>query len=98
MNEWVAIFKEHNVIYGKVQTPMEVASDPQALANDFFAEVEHPGAGMIKLVTTPAEFTRNPASLYAPAPEIGQDTEMILLELGYSWDDIASLKDGGVIL
>ena len=98
MNEWVAIFKEHNVIYGKVQTPMEVAGDPQALANDFFAEVEHPGAGMIKLVTTPAEFTRNPASLYASAPEIGQDTEMILLELGYSWDDIAGLKDGGVIL
>jgi len=98
MDEWVTIFKEYNIIYGKVQTPMEVASDPQALANNFFAEVEHPGAGKIKLVTTPVEFTRYPASLYAPCPELGQDTEMILLELGYSWDDIAGLKDKGVIL
>ena len=98
MEEWITIFKKHNIIYGKVQTPMEVASDPQALANNFFAEVEHPGAGKIKLVTTPTEFTRNPASLYAPCPELGQHNEEILLELGYSWEDIARIKEKGVIL
>ncbi|MFC2069851.1 CaiB/BaiF CoA transferase family protein [Chloroflexota bacterium] len=98
MDEWVIIFKKHNIIYGKVQTPFEVTTDPQALANDFFAEVEHPSEGKLKLVTTPINFTRNPASLYTTCPEIGQDTEMILLELGYSWADIAGLKEKGVIL
>ena len=98
MEEWVTIFKKHNIIYGKVQTPMEVATDPQALANDFFQEVEHPAAGKIKLVTTPTEFTHYPASLRKCCPELGQDTEMILLELGYSWEDIAAFKEKGVIL
>jgi crotonobetainyl-CoA:carnitine CoA-transferase CaiB-like acyl-CoA transferase len=98
MEEWETRFRENNCIYGKVQTPREVVTDPQALANDFFAEVEYPGAGKIKLVTTPIKFSRNPASLRTPAPELGQHNEEILLELGYGWDDIALLKEQGVIL
>jgi len=98
MDEWIPIFKKHNVIYGKVQKPIEVSTDPQALANDFFAEVDHPSGRKLKLVTTPVNFTHNPASLYAPCPELGQHTEEILLELGYSWEDIAGFKEKGVIL
>ena len=93
-------FRENNCIYGKVQTPTEVITDPQALANDFFAEVEYPGAGKIKLVTTPIKFSRNPASSSAELPPLscGQHNEEILLELGYNWDDIGRLKEQGVIL
>jgi crotonobetainyl-CoA:carnitine CoA-transferase CaiB-like acyl-CoA transferase len=98
MAEWEACFKENNCIYGKVQTPMEVVADPQALANDFFVEVEHPGAGKIRLITTPVQFVNNPALLKATCPELGQHNEEILLELGYDWDDISQLKDQGVIL
>ena len=50
------------------------------------------------LVTTPINFYQNPASIRTPAPEIGQHTEEILLDLGYNWDDIARLKEQGVIL
>jgi crotonobetainyl-CoA:carnitine CoA-transferase CaiB-like acyl-CoA transferase len=98
MKEWEKHFRANNVIYGRVQTPVEVAADPQALANDFFVETEHPGAGKIKLVASPVKFYQNPASIRTPAPEIGQHNEEILLELGYSWDDIAQLKEQGVIL
>ena len=98
MEEWIPIFKKHNIIYGKVQKPIEVATDPQALANDFFGEVEHPGAGKIKLVNTPVNFRNHPRELYAPCPELGQHTEEILLELGYTWEDIAGMKEKGVIL
>ncbi|MFC1900825.1 CaiB/BaiF CoA transferase family protein [Chloroflexota bacterium] len=98
MEEWIPIFKKHDVIYGKVQKPIEVATDPQALANGFFGEVEHPGAGKIKLVNTPVNFRYHPRELYTSCPELGQDTEMILLELGYTWEDIAGLKEKGVIL
>ena len=55
---WTDIFKKNNVICGRVQTPAEVVSDPQALANDFFVEVDHPEAGKIKLVSTPVKFAR----------------------------------------
>ncbi|MBN2238422.1 MAG: CoA transferase [Dehalococcoidales bacterium] len=98
MADWEQRFKDNNCIYGRVQTPMEVINDPQALANDFFVDVEHPYAGNIKLITTPAQFSDNPATLRNTCPELGQHNEEILLELGYTWEDIAILKEQRVIL
>jgi crotonobetainyl-CoA:carnitine CoA-transferase CaiB-like acyl-CoA transferase len=98
MAEWEKRFRENKVIYGRVQTPMEVINDPQALANDFFVDVEFPGAGKKKLIASPVVFRQNPAMVKAPAPELGQHTEEILLELGYSWENIGQLKEQKVIL
>jgi crotonobetainyl-CoA:carnitine CoA-transferase CaiB-like acyl-CoA transferase len=97
MAEWEKRFRAYNVIYGRVQSPAEVTSDPQAIANNFFEDVEIPGAGIRKMVTTPVNFHDNPASIRFPAPEIGQHTEEILLELGYNWEEIARLKEQKVI-
>lgn len=97
-DEWEKSFREYDCIYGRVATPDEVTSDPQALANDFFPEVQHPAAGKMKVVATPVKFCQNPASVRSPAPETGQHTEEMLLDLGYSWEDIAQLKEQEVIL
>ena len=98
LDEWDVRLKEHGCIYGLVRTPEEVISDPQALANGFFAEIEHPLVGQTRMVTSPVKFRDTPASLRHTAPETGQHTEEVLLELGYDWDDITKLKDEGVIL
>ena len=92
-SDWRKRFKENNCICGLVQSPEEVVADAQALANDFFVEIDHPVAGRLKLVNTPVRFHQNPALPKGPAPQIGQHTEEILLELGYDWDDIVRLKD-----
>ena len=97
MEEWDQRFKENNCIYGHVQSPVEVINDPQALANNFFPDIDHPVAGKFKYVATPVTFQENPASVRTPAPELGQNTDEVLLDLGYSRDDIAKLKDEGVI-
>jgi len=94
---WERILKKNNCIYGRVASPMEVINDPQALANDFFADLHHPDIEM-RTVATPVKFCQNPASVRGPAPEIGQHTEEVLLGLGYGWEDIAQLKDQGAIL
>jgi crotonobetainyl-CoA:carnitine CoA-transferase CaiB-like acyl-CoA transferase len=86
------------VVYQRVQNPLEVVNDPQALANEFFTEIEHPSGRRIKLIASPAKFSRTPAVIKATAPEIGQHTEEVLLEMGYSWDDLTRLKDKEVIL
>ena len=98
IQEWERCLRAHDCIYGRVQTPLDVTSDPQALANDFFPAIDHPIGGQMRLVATPVNFGQNPASIRVPAPEIGQHTEEILLDLGYSWDDIARLKEQDVIL
>jgi len=98
LREWEERLREHKCIYARIQTPDEVINDPQAIANNFFAEIEHPVTGRTRLVTTPVRFPRNPASVKTAAPEVGQNTEEVLLGLGYTWDDIAQLKDKRVIL
>ncbi len=97
-DEWELLFRKNEVIYGRVQSPQEVIRDPQALANDFFVPLHHPEAPQVKVVMTPVKFIQNPASVNKAAPEIGQDTEEILLNLDYSWEDIAVLKEKNVIL
>jgi len=94
---WDKAFRENDLIYAKIQNPVEVAKDPQALAMEFFTTLPHPN-GSFPIIATPIKFTQNPAEVRTAAPEIGQDNELTLIELGYSWDDIAVLKEEGVIL
>ena len=98
MAEWEKLFKENDCIYGRVQSPLEVATDPQAIAAGFFADVDYSGVGKIKILTSPVLFDGEVAPITAPAPELGQHNEEILLELGYTWDDISGFKEGKVIL
>jgi crotonobetainyl-CoA:carnitine CoA-transferase CaiB-like acyl-CoA transferase len=98
LDEWEPRFREKKIIYGRVQTPTEVIRDPQALANGFFTEVDYGNLAKMSLVNPPVNFHQNPASIKGPAPELGQHTEEILLELGYNWDAIGKLKEDGAIL
>ena len=96
-DEWLSILKREGCISTPVQSPLEVSNDPQALANDYFIYADHPVWGKTKLVGFPWNFSETPATWRREAPEFGQHTEEVLLELGYNWDDIASLKAKAVI-
>jgi crotonobetainyl-CoA:carnitine CoA-transferase CaiB-like acyl-CoA transferase len=95
--EWFEIFEREGLIYTPVQTPTEVVNDPQAMANEYVTWFDHPVLGKTKMVGFPWDFSLTPASVRREAPELGQHTEEILLEMGYSWEDIAELKTEGVI-
>ena len=51
----------------------------------------------MRVVASPVDFDGTPWALRGPAPEFGQHTEEVLLELGYDWDGIIGLKDRGLI-
>ena len=95
--EWKGILTAAGLPWAPVASLPEVASDPQARANDFFAAYDHPTHGRIEIVANPMHLSKTPASVRRPAPEFGQHTEEVLLEYGYSWEDIASFKEQGVI-
>ena len=95
--EWFKIFEREGLIHTPVQTLTEVVDDPQALANNYVSWFEHPVFGKTKMVGFPWDFEDTPAKIRREAPELGQHTEEILLEMGYSWDDISNLKHEGVI-
>jgi hypothetical protein len=70
--------------------------DPQVVANHFVTTVDGP-ARTYPLVASPAQFDGTPPSL-ARAPEHGEHTEEILLELGLDWDQILAHKEAGAVL
>ncbi len=96
--EWFDIFKKEGIIYTPIQSTGEVVDDPQALANDYVTWFDHPVLGRTKVVGFPWDFSKTPASVRREAPEFGQHTEEILLELSYTWDDITKLRDEKAIL
>lgn len=96
-SEWSAIFDRHELIWAPVQTDAEVLRDPQAEAIGAFAPVDHPHLKDVRLVNSPVEFGDAPHAAHRGAPELGQHTEEVALEIGYSWEEIAQLKDSGVL-
>ncbi len=95
--EWKERLSKFNLIFEPVQSPTEVAKDPQAIANEYFSDFDHPTYGPIKIVGAPIKLSETPTTIRSAAPEFSQNTEEVLLELGYSWEDILSFKDQKVI-
>ena len=91
--EWIPILEAHDMICAPVQDYETLINDDQALANDYLLEVDHPLAGPMQVVGFPWKFSETPASAAAAAPELGQHTEEILLDLGYSWEQITALRE-----
>lgn len=97
MAEWLKIMRGHGCICTPVQSPKEVINDPQALANNYFVDMEHPVRGKMRTVGFPWDFSATPASCRLPAPALGQHTDEVLKDLGYTASEIAQMRQDGVI-
>ncbi len=98
-DEWLDILPSEDLIYSPILDYWEVVNDPQVLENDFIVEFEHPSLGKLKEIGIPLELSKAPRSIRGPAPQLGQHTEEVLIEiLGFSWEEIEGLRDRGVIL
>ncbi|MBW1703169.1 MAG: CoA transferase [Deltaproteobacteria bacterium] len=71
------------IIFSRVQRPLDIVNDPQAEANGFFHEIEHSTGRKLRLIASPARFSDTPAAIKKAAPALGQDTEQILSDAGY---------------
>lgn len=96
--EWEkALTEGGDFVYQAVQDLEDLEHDPQVIANKYIVDFDHPALGPVKMLNCPVAFSKTPAGIFRSAPEFGENTEEILLELGYSWEDIVQLKDEEVI-
>ena len=95
--EWVALLSERGMFCAHVQDYAAIAKDPQVLANGYIVDVPRPDGDPVRMVATPVQFSKTPTAIRGLAPEHGQHTEEILLEAGYSWDEIEALRNDGAI-
>lgn len=97
--EWIGLLRAGgDFIFTVVNSVDELPDDPQVRANEYVTDLEHPQFGTTQVVGIPVRLRATPGKVRSTAPEFGQHTEEILLELlGYSWEQIAGLKERAVI-
>ena len=98
-DEWMHILKHGgDFIYTVVNSINDLPTDPQVLANEYVVDYDHPELGKMQVVGVPVILSQTPGNPRGRAPELGENTELILTEmLGYSWDDIAKFREAGII-
>jgi crotonobetainyl-CoA:carnitine CoA-transferase CaiB-like acyl-CoA transferase len=96
--EWEDLLLTHGIPVGAINTIDQVVEHPQVRARGMIVENAHPVAGKVKLVGVPVKLSETPGGVRAPAPLLGQHTEEVLQTyLGMGADDIAALRQAGVI-
>ena len=93
---WCEVFDAAGVRCTPVRGQDEVMADPGVWANGYLTEVDGPN-GPVTVVTAPVQFSETPACPPSTAPELGEHTEEILLELGYDTESVARLREIGAI-
>jgi crotonobetainyl-CoA:carnitine CoA-transferase CaiB-like acyl-CoA transferase len=98
-DEWMRVLKGRgDFIYTIVNSVSDLPDDPQVRANGYVVEYDHPALGNLTLLGMPVKLSATPGEPRGHAPELGEHTELLLTEmLGYSWDDVARLREANVI-
>ena len=91
--DWIAMLNEGGVPCGPIYSIDEMFSDPQVNFLNISQPVINTEAEEISLLTQPVSLSRTPSRLAKAAPEIGEDTDKILAELGHEEKDIKYLRD-----
>jgi crotonobetainyl-CoA:carnitine CoA-transferase CaiB-like acyl-CoA transferase len=97
LDEWKPRLDEGNFPWSPLQSYIEVTKDPQARANDFFLPLKSPTGESIEVVANPIKLGQVPEIIRTPAPEFGQHTDEVLLEFGYSPEEIARFREQDVV-
>lgn len=94
---WIERFRAADLIAAPVQSYADIVACEQARANGYLTDlVMHDGAS-VPIVGSPVNLNGEPLPPNGPPPELGQHTESVLLELGYTWEAISGLRERNVI-
>ncbi len=96
-DEWRERLQTLQGVWAPLQTPLEVHDDPQVVANGYLEPIESDGGSRFVLPANPVQFDETPASVRR-APDHGEHTDEVLLELGLSYDEIIEHKISGAVL
>ena len=96
--EALAELEKARIPAGPVYSPQQALDDPHIQAMNYLKPVEFPGLpGAAPIMETPLRLSRTPGSVRERAPLLGEHTDAILTELGYTTEEISSFRAEGVI-
>lgn len=95
--DWIGRLRAIDVRCAPVRDYLEIVGDEGLYENGYLQRFEDPDRGEQTTIGCPIRLSETPARPGRFAPEIGQHTEEVLLELGLDWDAIASLREAKAI-
>ena len=95
--EWLDILTKAGVPCGPIYTLDEIFTDPQVLHRNMVKDLDHIKAGKIKVTGVPVKLSATPGEILTAPPVLGQHTKEILLEIGYSDNDIEKFYQEKVV-
>ena len=94
---WIKLLQEADVPNAPLLERDEVLRHPQLIENGLVEEIEHPKAGKVYMLGIPFKLSKMPGAIRRPAPTLGQHTWEVLMEIGYSEDDISVMVNEGAV-
>jgi crotonobetainyl-CoA:carnitine CoA-transferase CaiB-like acyl-CoA transferase len=94
-DDWIAAFERADIPVQRMNSLDDIVRDPHLEAIGYLKAVEHPSEGRIKTLAVPSEWSDSRPEYRRHAPRLGEHTQEVLRELGYSDERIASLIERG---
>ena len=95
--EWLRELEAIDFLCSPVYSLEEALADPQVQHNQMVIEFDHP-QGRVRAIGSPVKLVDTPATVRCPPPLLGEHNDQILIELGYTSDQILSLRSSRVVL
>jgi crotonobetainyl-CoA:carnitine CoA-transferase CaiB-like acyl-CoA transferase len=96
-DHWLDLFATRDLWCAKVQDFDDLVNDPQVAHNDLIQTIDHPKAGTIKVIGVPVSFSNTPGTIRLAPPLVGQHTDEVLAEVGYTDAQIAEFHAEGIL-
>jgi crotonobetainyl-CoA:carnitine CoA-transferase CaiB-like acyl-CoA transferase len=96
-DHWLGLLGTKDLWCAKVQDFNDLINDPQVAHNDLIQEIDHPKAGRIKVIGVPVQFSGTPGTIRLAPPMVGEHTDAVLAEAGYSEAEIATFHAEGIV-
>ncbi len=96
-NEWIETLNKAGVPCGPIYSIDAMFADPQVQHLGIATDVVKEAGKTFQVVGQPVSLSRTPSKIAAPPPELGQHTEEVLREFGFSAQEIAALRQSKVI-
>lgn len=95
--QWLTELRAAGVPCGRINSVAEALGDPHVIERGMIVELEHPALGLVKSLATPVHLADTPLVYHRHPPRLGEHSDEVAAELGYSADEVAALRADGAL-